>query len=161
MVSDGETWIDVTEFRISYQYSYYYQHWTRFTLLGVLPLLLLTFLNLRIFFKIFTRSNTIRDLTYFIIILLIVVIFILCHLPRLVLNFYEALYSEYIATCGPPVWSHIFHVFSNSLLPVLNSTSNFFVYILAGRQFRENLVKLFRVGKEEKKEMFTKNNDVA
>jgi len=153
MVSGEATWLAVTDLRLSYLYIVYYQHWTRFLALGVLPFLLLSFLNFRIFFKIFKNSNNIRDLTYFIITLLIVVIFFLCHLPRLVLNFYEAIYSEYIMTCGPPVWSLIFHVFSNSLLPVINSTSNFFVYILAGKHFRENLVKLFECVEEAKKEV--------
>merc|ERR1711874_475443 len=158
VVEDGLTRIDVTELRLSYEYSVYYQHWTRFLVLGVLPLILLTLLNLRIFLKI-RRSNNRSDFTYFIITLLIVIIFIFCHLPRLALNFYEAVHSEYIGMCGPSVWSLIFHVFSNSLLPVINSTSNFFVYILAGgNTFRQSLIGVLRCDKDNRKE-FTEEYD--
>ena len=29
VVEDGHSWIDVTEMRLSFEYTVYYQHWTR------------------------------------------------------------------------------------------------------------------------------------
>ena len=50
--------------------------------LGVVPLLLLIFLNIRVFFAINRRKSSSRDRNYSTILLLIVVIFIICHTPR-------------------------------------------------------------------------------
>ena len=51
---EGDTsYITVTELRMSREYSLYYQHWTRFIFLGILPFILLLGLNLKIFVQIF------------------------------------------------------------------------------------------------------------
>jgi O-antigen ligase len=119
------------------------------------------FLNFRIFIHMFIyKTSTSKEIASFIITLLIVVIFILCHIPRLVLNFYEALDSENIGQCGPPVWSMIFHVFSNSLLPVINSTSNFFIYFLAGKNFKSSLFRMLKCRKETEESVFSKSSVV-
>ena len=124
--------------------------------------MLLGFLNFKIFIHLFIfKSSTSKEVANFIITLLIVVIFILCHLPRLALNFYEALDSENIGQCGPPIWSMIFHVFSNSLLPVINSTSNFFIYFLAGKNFRISLLRMLKCRKEEEDLVFSKSSCIC
>ena len=124
--------------------------------------MLLGFLNFRIFAQVFIyKSGTSKEVANFIITLLIVVIFILCHLPRLALNFYEALDSENIGHCGPPVWSMIFHVFSNSLLPVINSTSNFCIYFLAGKNFRSSLLRMLQCRKEPEESVFSKSSVIC
>merc|ERR1712106_1202695 len=150
VIEDGHSWIDVTEMRLSFEYTVYYQHWTRFIVLGILPLFLLCFLNLRIFTQVFINRSSNTELSYFLITLLIVSIFILCHLPRLALNFYEALDSAYIGMCGPPVWS--------LLLPVCNSTANFFVYFLAGTAFRGNMVRMLTCRAERGGAVFSKSS---
>eukprot|EP00092_Neocalanus_flemingeri_P009194 GFUD01009895.1.p1 GENE.GFUD01009895.1~~GFUD01009895.1.p1 ORF type:complete len:351 (+),score=72.97 GFUD01009895.1:191-1243(+) len=140
---DGEnSYIDLTELRFTRSYVVYYQNWFRFLVLGLVPMLLLIFLNLRVFMAINSRKSSSKEMTYSTILLLIVAIFILCHLPRVALNFHEVLEFEQIDQCGPPVWSLIFSVFSNSLLPAINSTINFFIYFLAGKKFRNSLLNL-------------------
>ena len=100
---DSETYIAVTELRMDKWYVVIYQNWIRCTtniyngimhnryiynviarlvFLGVVPLLLLIFLNIRVFFAINRRKSSSRDRNYSTILLLIVVIFIICHTPR-------------------------------------------------------------------------------
>eukprot|EP00092_Neocalanus_flemingeri_P036969 GFUD01040248.1.p1 GENE.GFUD01040248.1~~GFUD01040248.1.p1 ORF type:complete len:384 (+),score=91.46 GFUD01040248.1:150-1301(+) len=138
----GNSKIGITELRYDRNYVIYYQNWFRFLVLGLVPMLLLIFLNLRVFMAINSRKSSSKEMTYSTILLLIVAIFILCHLPRVALNFHEVLEFEQIDQCGPPVWSLIFSVFSNSLLPAINSTINFFIYFLAGKKFRKSLLNL-------------------
>ena len=109
-------------------------------MLGLVPMLLLIFLNVRVFIAIHSRKSSSKEMTYSTILLLIVAIFILCHMPRVALNIYEVFDHEQISECGPPVWSMIFNVFSNGVLPALNSTINFFIYFLAGKKFRRSLL---------------------
>merc|ERR1711872_1175071 len=123
-------------------YAVYYHHWTRFFVLGLVPMLLLIFLNVRVFSAIHSRKSSSKDTTYSTILLLIVAIFILCHMPRVALNIYEFFDQEQINICGPPVWSMNFHIFSNGVLPALNSAINLFIYFLAGRKFRNSLMNL-------------------
>ena len=107
---DSETYIAVTELRMDKWYVVIYQNWIRcsrniyltctidnryiyndiytiyrLVFLGVVPLLLLIFLNIRVFFAINRRKSSSRDRNYSTILLLIVVIFIICHTPRSVL----------------------------------------------------------------------------
>ena len=114
----------------------------RFLVLGLVPMLLLIFLNVRVFIAIHSRKSSSKEMTYSTILLLIVAIFILCHMPRVALNIYEVFDYEQISECGPPVWSMIFKNFSNDILPALNSTINFFIYFLAGKKFRRSLLNL-------------------
>jgi len=141
VIYDGEnSRIGLTEMRFDRNYAVYYQNWTRFLVLGLVPMLLLIFLNVRVFIAIHSRKSSSKEMTYSTILLLIVAIFILCHMPRVALNIYEVFDHEQISECGPPVWSMIFNVFSNGVLPALNSTINFFIYFLAGKKFRRSLL---------------------
>jgi len=143
VIYDGEnSRILPTEMRFDRNYSIYYQNWTRFLVLGLVPMLLLIFLNVRVFIAIHSRKSSSKEMTYSTILLLIVAIFILCHMPRVALNIYEVFDYEQISECGPPIWSMIFKVFSNDILPALNSTINFFIYFLAGKKFRRSLLNL-------------------
>ena len=63
-------------------------------------------------------------------------------LCRVALNIYEMVQHERIEECGPPYWSAVLLIFSNGLLPVLNSTFNFFIYFFAGHKFRAALLAL-------------------
>jgi len=134
--------IMVTDLRKNKNYAVYYQNWTRLFVLGLVPMLLLIFLNVRVFIAIHSRKNSGKETTYSTILLLIVAIFILCHMPRVALNIYEFYEMEKISICGPAVWSMIFKVFSNEVLPALNSAINFFIYFLAGKKFRRSLLNL-------------------
>ena len=114
----------------------------RFLVLGLIPMALLIFLNVRVFIAIHSRKSSSKEMTYSTILLLIVAIFIICHVPRVALNIYEVFDYEQISICGPPFWSVVFQVFSNGILPALNSAINFFIYFLAGRKFRDNFMNL-------------------
>ena len=114
----------------------------RFLVLGLIPMALLIFLNVRVFIAIHSRKSSSKEMTYSTILLLIVAIFIICHVPRVALNIYEVFDYEQISICGPPFWSVVFQVFSNGILPALNSAINFFIYFLAGRKFRNSLMNL-------------------
>ena len=115
---EGDTsYIAVTELRMSREYSLYYQHWTRFIFLGILPFVLLLGLNLKIFIQIFKViiiiifkvimimmmimilqvSSFKKDRRSSVLLLLLVAVFLLCHAPRLALNLYEALDFEGVA----------------------------------------------------------------
>jgi len=135
--------IGTSDLRRSEYYAVYYHTWTRFLLLGLIPMLLLIVLNVRVFSAIQARKSTCRDASYSNILLLIVIVFLLCHSPRLFLNFYEALWMdrEKASRCHPPVWFDVLHVFSNCLI-TLNSALNFFIYCLAGAKFRQGLSDL-------------------
>ena len=118
---EGDTsYIAVTELRMSREYSLYYQHWTRFIFLGILPFIILLGLNLKIFIQIFKVMMIIifkvimmmrimmmimilqvssfkKDRRSSVLLLLLVAVFLLCHAPRLALNLYEALDFEGVA----------------------------------------------------------------
>ena len=118
---EGDTsYIAVTELRMSREYSLYYQHWTRFIFLGILPFIILLGLNLKIFIQIFKVimiiifkvimimrimmmimilqvSSFKKDRRSSVLLLLLVAVFLLCHAPRLALNLYEALDFEGVA----------------------------------------------------------------
>jgi len=139
----GETsQIRPTAMRFDRAYAVFYQNWTRFLVLGLIPMALLIFLNVRVFIAIHSRKSSSKEMTYSTILLLIVAIFIICHVPRVALNIYEVFDYEKISICGPPFWSVVFQVFSNGILPALNSAINFFIYFLAGRKFRNSLMNL-------------------
>jgi len=156
---DQTSWIDITDLRKSFEYTMYYQHWTRFLVLGIIPLILLTFLNFRI--VIHSKKSSSKERTYSTILLLIVAIFILCHMPKVAINFYEVLDMERIEQCGPPVWSLIFNVFSNGLLPALNCTINFFIYFLAGKKFRSSLLKMCKCRNVHQDTLVSKITEVS
>jgi len=103
---DGDvTFITVTELRMSYEYSLYYVHWFRFILLGFGPFSVLLWLNGKIYFQMSRMSGLKQERHYSIILLLIVVMFLICHSPRLFLNIYEAVEFDHVAQCGsPPIW---------------------------------------------------------
>ena len=128
----------------------------RFLVLGLVPMLLLIFFNVWVFIAIHSCKSSSKEMTYSTILLLIMAIFILCH--KVSLNFYEVLDMERIEKCGPPVWSLIFNVFSNGLLPVLNCTINFFIYFLAGKKFRTSLLNLLLCRDDHQEQILSKTS---
>lgn len=147
---DNTTSIEITDMRLNKNYVIIYQNGIRLVLLGLVPMLLLIILNTRVFIAINkkSRKRSSRENNYSTILLLIVAIFIICHTPRVALNIYEAMEFEKTLICGPPLWSMYFHIFSDGLFPILNSTLNFFIYFFAGKQFRNSLCSIF-TGKKE------------
>ncbi|CAB4070258.1 unnamed protein product [Lepeophtheirus salmonis] len=112
---DNKTEIDfeITELRANENYIYFYIHWGRLFGTGVIPMIVLLFLNMNIYFKIrstkrakasrrqgdsmalhsldsgkvVSKAATIivptkRDMKMALVLSLIVILFIVCHLPR-------------------------------------------------------------------------------
>ena len=77
-----------------------------------------------------------------------VVVFLVCHLPRLILNFYEAANIRRWNDCEAagkkhvPLWFFYTIVLSHLLL-ALNSATNILVYTSLSLQFRIECRKLF------------------
>ena len=143
---------------MSEQYSIYYQHWTRFLLLGLFPILVLIFVNWMIWRQVCLRkTKKINERSFFVINILIVLLFLVCHIPRLALNFYESVDAENIKACGPPIWSEICLVISR-FLHIINSAGNFFIYFLTNSRFRRDLIKC---GSSKEESVFSKETIVA
>ncbi|TRY76222.1 hypothetical protein TCAL_14732 [Tigriopus californicus] len=79
----------------------------------------------------------------------IVTFFLLCHFPRILLNFYEMLVIEQAMACSKmgqrafAVWAQIMTSISHFLL-VTNSSINILIYSLFNTQFRAAAKNLFR-----------------
>ena len=75
--------------------------------------------------------------------------FLLCHLPRIILNVYEVPMSHRRTLCNQlfgknyysPTWVHIVASVERLLLTV-NSSINFVFYCLAGQSFRQQMLKV-------------------
>ena len=78
-----------------------------------------------------------------------VLVFLLCHFPRLLLNIHELITIKEAMMCGEQghhpfsVWSMITTCISHFLL-VLNSATNILVYCLLSSKFREECSKIIR-----------------
>lgn len=78
-----------------------------------------------------------------------IVVFLVCHLPRLLLNIHELATIRFAMRCqhaglNPfPMWSHLVVTISHLLL-VLNSATNILIYCCLSSKFREECKKVFR-----------------
>merc|ERR1711894_806082 len=72
------------------------------------------------------------------------VLYIACQSPKVIPDFYEAINCDYqkVGRCRLPSVIKIIIALSN-LLVAVNSTSNFFIYIWKGVQFRRQLQNKF------------------
>jgi len=157
---DGDvTFITVTELRKSYEYSLYYVHWFRFIFIGLGPFSVLLWLNAKIYFQISRMSGLKQERNYSIILLLIVVMFLICHSPRLFLNVYEAVEFHYVAQCGsPPIWIYKLTIVSH-LLIFINSSTNILIYLVAIPQFRKSILSLCK-NEENEQNFFNEKTEV-
>ena len=86
----------------------------------------------------------------FIILIAIVLMFIICHTPRNIMNWYEFITVDVILFCKenelehkPPYWTHI-SLMLGELTIFLNSSLNFIVYCFVGRKFRRELFQILK-----------------
>ena len=114
----------------------------RFILLGLLPFICLLVLNFKICRQITKLSSFKKDRQSSVILLLVAVVFLVCHAPRIALNMFECLEFERIRACGPPAWSLLFKEISSDLLPIVNSSVNLIIYLSAEPRFRQALLGL-------------------
>lgn len=85
-----------------------------------------------------------KDFKMAMIMVAIVMVFLLCHLPRILLNIFEMTFSSKIETCGekfmPPTW-FLCLVSCSNFLVVLNSSINIIIYCVIGEGFRDALAR--------------------
>ncbi len=78
-----------------------------------------------------------------------IVVFLVCHLPRLLLNIHELVTIRHAMLCQEngfypfPLWSHLVICISHLLL-CLNSATNILIYCCLSSKFREECRKVFR-----------------
>ena len=139
-----EFYLDVTQLRMNELYVTWYINWARLLVLGLLPFGAISFLNTKIYLAIRRRrkGRRRRDDNLSIVLMLIVVVFLICNLPRLILNMHEITVNQDVNRCqqtdlgGFPVWSIALGFVSHVLL-VFNSSINLLIYCMVGAKFRE------------------------
>ena len=157
-----------TPLRFKDDYFIGYRMWTRLFSDGIIPVIILVYLNTRIIVALISatkvqRFNSARrqrkEINLTIILLFIVFIFFFCHAARIVLDVYEFVNLEKVLACRKlkmcqrqpftylpnnvffflPVISH--------MMQILNSSTNFIVYCLVGQNFRRELCRAFGIRK--------------
>ena len=151
----------MTNLRKDENYIYYYTHWTRLLATGVVPMVFLVITNTMVIIKVkegkiqsfklrqqlYTKVQHLRKptSTYLSLTLTgVVLVHIICNLPRLVLNLVEYnLLSEIYKRdeCGcilAPWWTSSL-IRSSHLLLTTNSSVNFFIYISLSKRFKKVL----------------------
>lgn len=154
-----------TELRLNEDYAFYYVHLTRFFITGILPFTSLLFLNYGIYRAMKQRrtntslanSNRNNNTTatnnheseenrQALVLFFIVLLFLVCNVPRIVLNFYEMLtinaFRENVDNiCFQlPEWVMITTSLS-LLLMTINSSINFLIYCFLNPTFRTEFVR--------------------
>jgi len=146
---------DLTELRGDPDYIRYYQNWCRLILTCVLPVGALVFFNTRIFqgIKYTHQKATNRavsgELNLATVLICIVVVFIICHIPRVILNCAEFFMLDQILNCPdtftPPNWNLCLASVNHALL-IVNASINFIIYTSVGDSFKLSLKqKIFRM----------------
>jgi len=140
-----------TDLRNDKNYITFYVNWGKLVLTGLLPVTALLYFNICIYRRIkyahirSHRNNNScmhNEMNLSVILVCIVVVFLLCHLPRLAINCAEFTMTDSIINCEdftPPAWflcsTSLMH-----LLLIVNSSSNFAIYCLMGNKFKSILV---------------------
>ena len=97
------------------------------------------------------QSSNHSDTTMATLLFSIVIIFLVCHSPKLVLNIYEGI--QMVRDDEPnfwPEWANVLSMVSHLLLAI-NSSINFVIYTARDQKFRQALLLLFRCKKKPQK----------
>ena len=152
----------MTIFRMEENYIIGYKMWTRLFSDGIIPVVILLYLNTRIILALISatkvqRFNSARrqrkEINLTIILLCIVLIFFCCHSSRIILDVFEFLNVEKVLACRnlarcarrpymylPNNFFFFLPVISHMMM-ILNSSTNFIVYCLVGHNFRRELCR--------------------
>ena len=153
-----------TILRMEEHYIIGYKMWTRLFSDGIIPIVILLYLNTRVTLALISatkvqRFNSARrqrkEINLTIILLCIVLIFFCCQSARIILDVYEFLNVEKVLACRnlrrcarlpytylPNNFFFFLPVISHMML-ILNSSTNFIVYCLVGHNFRRELCRTF------------------
>nr|XP_040571530.1 FMRFamide receptor-like isoform X2 [Lepeophtheirus salmonis] len=162
--------IRTTELRKNPDYVIYYNNWVRLMVIGIVPFFLLIYFNYKIYQDVKDRNITRQRRTsthtssanqqtrrkqednLAIVFMGIVLVFLVCHFPRLFLSMYECIVIREAFICQKkglhsfPVWLLLTSGFSHVLL-VINSSVNMFLYIFLNESFRKHFVAMFQTPK--------------
>ena len=105
-----------------------------------------------------------NDKNAIIILICLVTMFLICHMLRFMLIIHEFIYVDVISNClfsstsskFFPQWIYILITLSEFTI-ILNSSSNFFVYLLAGKKFRKELYKIIKQHPPPARNNFSEN----
>lgn len=125
----------------------YYVNWARMFINVIIPLLCLLYCNAMVYKRIKVPLKESdqpsglmeRDLAR--VLIVIVVVFVLCNIMRLLLNFHEAINITHMLACRDAGHMHISLIFSvavtfNELLLTINSSVNMIIYCCLNSKFR-------------------------
>ena len=160
--------IEITSLRQDPDYIYYYIYWTRLLCTGVIPFIFLSSMNILIYFYVRKKipsssicsQNSHSDMEHITnvrkntsnaagTLTAIVLMYLICNTPRLVLNIAEyILYPDIydFDSCGcslPPTWLVILCGISHLLLTI-NSSINFLIYFSFGKSFKRIVYGMFK-----------------
>ena len=150
-----------TPLRINHHYVFWYINISNLLLTALLPVFVLTYLNCRIYSSLnqfvarqpsvnasqstsSARRQQTNDVKKVFILFSIVIIFVLCHSIRVILNIDEFINltrfkEEREKGCdGVNFWAQVI-VPINQLLIILNSSANFFIYVFFDKGFQQVL----------------------
>jgi len=173
-IYDEEVSVSAPEYQIAYRatelrknsnYIKFYRTYFKIFSTAVVPFLALIFINLRIIVDLShvkpkrfgSHRKLWKEMNMFLVLLCIVVTFICCHVPRVVIDIWEFSHVESIVQCNelmrageaahaflPPKWieclTHISH-----FTGILSSSTNFLIYCFIGHNFRKEFLVLLRL----------------
>jgi len=168
---DGEVSVSVpayrtTELRHNSNYIKFYRTYFRLFSTAVIPFLALIFINLRIIVDLShvkpkrfgSHRKLWKEMNMFLVLLCIVVTFICCHVPRVVIDIWEFSHVESIVQCNElmragvagahpflaPKWIEcLLHI--SHFTGILSSSLNFLIYCFIGHNFRKEFLVLLRL----------------
>lgn len=126
-----------------------YIHWMYTVFIYLLPFSAISFFNSMIYGQVrkanrerqrLSRSEK-REIGLATMLICVVIVFLLCNLPAMVINIMEAVYSEI----------NDYLVKTSNLLVTINSSVNFIIYVIFGEKFKRIFLLLFcknRLGRE-------------
>ncbi|CAB4066113.1 unnamed protein product [Lepeophtheirus salmonis] len=155
--------IEITEHGQSFKYSALrtnpmyimtYTMWYRFFATAAIPFGLTLFFNTQVL--IYCRKNNLQtqsnhERSLLIIFACITITFLVCHIPRVILNIYEftlqrretICHKKYMSKFNPPVIILIATSVEKILL-ILNSSANFVYYCFSGNRFRNQFCQIVK-----------------
>lgn len=130
------TWLRYNQYYVTY-----YLHWTILLATGIFPLVALAFLNTRIYLrikevqKVRTNLQARNEPNYGATLASIIIIFIICHMPRIIKTIFEIVITNQIIASGEHCNginpAKCLSNFNNFIL-TLNAASSFLIYCFVG-----------------------------
>ncbi|XP_058445990.1 FMRFamide receptor [Malaya genurostris] len=146
---EGAYCVSASSLRTHDLYIKVYVHWMYTVFIYLLPFSSISFFNSMIYQQVrkanrerqrLSRSEK-REIGLATMLICVVIVFLLCNLPAMILNIMEAVYSDI----------NDYLVKTSNLLVTINSSVNFIIYVIFGEKFKRIFLMLFcksRLGRE-------------